>query len=64
MAHELNLAEATVKRRLANVYQKLGVRSRSEAVRTALMEEWIGLSEITHTGSNDSSGGPGTRQVQ
>jgi len=70
MAHELNLAEATVKRRLANVYQKLGVRSRSEAVRTALMEEWIGLSEITHTGSNGSngsngsSGGPGTRQVQ
>jgi DNA-binding NarL/FixJ family response regulator len=47
IAHELHLSEATVKRHLANVYQKIGVRSRSEAVRTALMEQWIGLAEIT-----------------
>jgi DNA-binding NarL/FixJ family response regulator len=46
IATELNLAPATVKRHLANVYQKIGVRSRSEAVRTALMEQWIGLGEI------------------
>jgi DNA-binding NarL/FixJ family response regulator len=38
IATELNLSEATVKRHLANVYQKIGVQSRSEAVRTALME--------------------------
>ena len=44
---ELNLAEATVKRHLANVYQKVGVRSSSEATRLALMEQWIGLLEIT-----------------
>src|SRR5215212_10469622 len=43
IATELNLAESTVKRHLANIYQKVGVRSRSEAVRTALVEKWIGL---------------------
>ena len=46
IATELRLSEATVKRHLANVCQKIGVRSRSEAVRTALMEQWIGLGEI------------------
>jgi DNA-binding NarL/FixJ family response regulator len=56
IATELNLAEATVKRHLANVYQKIGVRSRSEAVRTALMEQWIGIGEIT---SPDGDGSPG-----
>ena len=53
IATELNLSEATVKRHLANVYQKIGVRSRSEAVRTALVEQWIGLGELT---SSDSDG--------
>jgi DNA-binding NarL/FixJ family response regulator len=58
IAAELNLAPATVKRHLANVYQKIGVRSRSEAVRTALMKQWIGLGEITSAdGSDGSSGG-------
>jgi DNA-binding NarL/FixJ family response regulator len=47
IAHELHLSEATVKRHLANVYPKMGVNSRSEAVRRALMEQWIGLREIT-----------------
>ena len=57
---ELNLAESTVKRHLANVYQKIGVRSRSEAVRTALMEQWIGIHEITSAdGSYDSDGSDG-----
>ena len=56
---ELHLSEATVKRHLANVYEKIGVHSRNEAVRTALMEQWIGLHEITlddgdsHDGSSD-----------
>jgi DNA-binding NarL/FixJ family response regulator len=57
IAEELNLAEATVKRHLANVYQKVGVRSRSEAVRTALMEQWIGLGEITRADSDGSLDG-------
>jgi DNA-binding NarL/FixJ family response regulator len=47
IATELNLAEATVKRHLANIYQKVGVRSRGEATRMALQEMWIGISEIT-----------------
>jgi ATP/maltotriose-dependent transcriptional regulator MalT len=38
---ELNLALATVKRHLANVYQRIRVGSRSEAVRMALQEQWI-----------------------
>ena len=42
IAQELHISEATVKRHLANVYQKIGVGSRSEAVRMALQEQWIG----------------------
>jgi DNA-binding NarL/FixJ family response regulator len=55
IATELGLSEATVKRHLANVYQKIGVRSRSEAVRTALMEQWIGIGEITSPDGSDGS---------
>jgi DNA-binding NarL/FixJ family response regulator len=55
IAGELSLAPATVKRHLANVYEKIGVRSRSEAVRTALVEQWIGLGEITATADGDGS---------
>jgi DNA-binding NarL/FixJ family response regulator len=55
VAQELNLSEATIKRHLANVYQKIGVRSRSEAVRMALMEQWIGLGEITSPVDRDGS---------
>ncbi len=50
----LNISEATVKRHLANIYAKIGVKSRSEAVRIALMEQWIGLNEITAADSNGS----------
>jgi hypothetical protein len=50
---KLRLSEATVKRHLANVYAKMAVGSRSAAVRVALAEQWIGLSEIT---SSDSDG--------
>src|ERR671910_2597759 len=50
IATELDLSEATVKRHLANVYAKIGVGSRSEAVRTALKEQWIGIHEITSAG--------------
>ena len=53
IATELNLSEATIKRHLANVYAKIGVGSRSEAVRTALMEQWIGLGDIISSSSPD-----------
>ena len=59
---ELQISEATVKRHLANVYQKIGVRSRSEAVRMALVEQWIGFNDLTAVdldgldGSDGSSG--------
>jgi DNA-binding NarL/FixJ family response regulator len=54
IATELNLAESTVKRHLANIYQKVGVGSRSEATRLALQEMWIGIAEITQADLNGS----------
>ena len=57
IAEELYLAPGTIKRHLANVYEKIGVRSRSEAVRMALMEEWIGLGEITEAADGYGSSG-------
>ncbi len=47
IAEELYLSEATVKRHLANVYEKMGVSSRSEAGRKALLEDWITIEEVT-----------------
>jgi DNA-binding NarL/FixJ family response regulator len=47
IATEMHLALGTVKRHLANIYEKVGVGSRSEATRVALQEMWIGISEIT-----------------
>jgi DNA-binding NarL/FixJ family response regulator len=47
ISKELHISEGTVKRHLANIYEKAGVHSRNEAVRTALMEQWIGIHEIT-----------------
>jgi DNA-binding NarL/FixJ family response regulator len=44
-----HLAEATVKRHLANVYQKMGVSSRTEASREALLRDWITIEEVTHS---------------
>ena len=55
---ELHVSEATVKRHLANVYEKIGVHSRNEAVRTAIMEQWIGIHEITSSASADGDGSP------
>jgi DNA-binding NarL/FixJ family response regulator len=57
IGEELGISETTVKRHLANVYGKIGVRSRSEAVRMALMEQWIGIGEITSVDGDGSSGG-------
>ena len=47
IASSLNVAEATVKRHLANIYPKMGVSSRGEAARKALQEDWITIEEIT-----------------
>ncbi|MGI8539796.1 MAG: response regulator [Rubrobacteraceae bacterium] len=46
-AANLHLAEATIKRHLANIYAKLGVGSRSEASRKALSEGWISTHDLT-----------------
>ena len=53
---ELHISEATVKRHLANVYEKIGVHSRNEAVRAAIVEQWIGIHEITSSASADGDG--------
>jgi DNA-binding NarL/FixJ family response regulator len=48
VASRLHLEEATVKRHLANAYKDMGVRSRGEAVKKALSEEWITIRDIAH----------------
>ena len=47
IASSLYLSEATVKRHLANVYEKMGVHSRGEASREALLRDWITIEEVT-----------------
>ena len=47
ISHALHISEATVKRHLANVYEKMGVHSRHQAAREALMRDWITIEEIT-----------------
>jgi DNA-binding NarL/FixJ family response regulator len=54
IAFSLHISEATVKRHLANVYPKMGVGSRGEAAREALLREWITIEEIT---AEDDGGG-------
>ena len=46
IAYILYLSEATVKRHLANVYPKVGARSRGEAVREALARGWLTLEDV------------------
>jgi DNA-binding NarL/FixJ family response regulator len=60
IAIKMHLAESTVKRHLANIYEKGGVGSRSEATRLALQEQWIGISEITQADLDGS--GPGVSE--
>jgi DNA-binding NarL/FixJ family response regulator len=47
IANRLGLAEPTVKRHLSNIYPKMGVGSRGEAVRQALENEWLTIHQIT-----------------
>jgi len=56
-AAELRISEATVKRHLANVYAKMAFSSRSEAVRKALAEQWIGIQDITAAADGHSRDG-------
>jgi DNA-binding NarL/FixJ family response regulator len=47
IATSLHLSEATIKRHLANIYPRIGVSCRGEAVRKALSERWISARDIT-----------------
>ncbi len=49
-AASLQLSEATVKRHLANIYQKMNVNSRGEATRKALSEGRISSLDLTREG--------------
>ena len=51
IAFTLRVAEATIKRHLANTYEKMGVGSRGEAARKALTEGWITIEEVTKEGN-------------
>jgi DNA-binding NarL/FixJ family response regulator len=46
IASNLHISESTVKRHLANLYPKMGVSSRGEAMRVALGNEWFTIGEI------------------
>jgi DNA-binding NarL/FixJ family response regulator len=46
IASHLGITEGTIKRHLANMYPKMGVGSRGEAVRAALENEWFTIQEI------------------
>jgi DNA-binding NarL/FixJ family response regulator len=48
IAISLHLSEATIKRHLANIYPRIGVSSRGEAVRKALSKKWISTRDITN----------------
>lgn len=58
IATRVHLAEGTVKRHLHNTYHKMGVGSRGEAVRHALLNEWITISDIGEE-EESSDGGLG-----
>jgi DNA-binding NarL/FixJ family response regulator len=48
IAVSLHLSEATIKRHLANIYPRIVVSSRGEAVRKALSKKWISTRDITN----------------
>jgi DNA-binding NarL/FixJ family response regulator len=47
IASSLHLSEGTVKRHLANVYEKMAVHSRGQASKEALLRDWITIEELT-----------------
>ncbi len=54
IASSLHISEAAVKRHLANVYEKMGVGSRGEAARMALLRDWITIEEVKHEPPGDT----------
>jgi hypothetical protein len=64
IGRELHISEATVKRHLANVYEKVGVHSRNDAVRTTLVEQWIGIHEIISSAHADGHDGSSDGQAR
>jgi DNA-binding NarL/FixJ family response regulator len=46
IASRLGISEGTVKRHLSNIYPKMGVGTRGEAVRKALENEWFTIRQI------------------
>jgi DNA-binding NarL/FixJ family response regulator len=59
IASALYLSPGTVKRHLANVNQKMGVQSRGEAAREALLRDWITIEEIREEGEEAEGGWTG-----
>jgi DNA-binding NarL/FixJ family response regulator len=59
IASALYLAEATVKRHLANVYEKMGVGSRGEAAKEALLRDWITIEEMRGSTPGGGQADPG-----
>ena len=47
ISEKVYIAEATVRRHLANTYSKMEVSSRGEATRKALSEDWITVGDVT-----------------
>jgi DNA-binding NarL/FixJ family response regulator len=47
IAKELSISDRTVQTHLVNIYRKLQVNSRTEAVITALKEGWLNLEDLT-----------------
>ncbi len=47
ISERLYIADATVRRHLANTYSKMDVSSRGEATRQALLKDWITIHDVT-----------------
>ena len=63
ISFRLHLAQATVKRHLANTYEKMGVSSRGQAAKMALTENWITIEEITQDDDDDADDEGATDQL-